>query len=81
MEEEPPPGRLTAPKSIGQPVGFRGDMVITGLKMPFWQMVNLFVKIWFAWLIATLIVAIILAIPAICVLLALGQHARETLSH
>jgi hypothetical protein len=68
MDEEPPPNRLTAPRSLPSAAPQQYvSAIIAGLEMPFWELTKLFVKVWFAWLLATLICAFVLTAAFIAI--------------
>ena len=58
------PATLQSP-TVSMPIV--APVVITGVEIPFGEMVGFFVRAWCAWLVAALVIAVILLIPTMIV--------------
>lgn len=53
-----------------------GEVVVTGIRVPFWNLVNLAISVWFANIVATLVLAPILLLVAFVGAVCLGSLGR-----
>jgi len=65
--------KLKRPVALEASTSREAETIITGVQMSFGGLVRFFVKAWFAWLIATLIIFLLLGIPILIVLMVLTK--------